>query len=84
MATTPSRSLEQPRPDIAQGLDEFNLRANQAGFVGLRIFPVIEVATAFGRFRRLKIKDLLKRRKSTKRAAKQPGKDGRAVPSQHT
>lgn len=43
MGTTPSAAVEQYRPDIALGFSEFDVEANQRGYVGLAIAPVMEV-----------------------------------------
>jgi hypothetical protein len=59
---TPSSSLATLRPDLAGSLQEFDLQANQMGYVGLRIAPVLEVAKQSGHFGRLPIEQLLKDR----------------------
>jgi hypothetical protein len=43
MGTTPSAAVEQYRPDIGLGFSEFDVEANQRGYVGLAIAPVMEV-----------------------------------------
>lgn len=69
MATSPRTSIEQRRPDLADALVPFNLRANQAGFVGLRLFPILEVGLQAGTYPVLQIKDLLQKRIDDTRAS---------------
>lgn len=60
MPTTLSAAVETPRPDIRDRLDKFDLEADQAGFVGLKIAPALEVSEAFGQFPTQELKDRLK------------------------
>jgi hypothetical protein len=64
---SPSTSLSTLRPDLASSLEEFDLQADRAGFIGLRVAPVIEVAKPSGNFGKVPIEQLLQTR-DTKRA----------------
>lgn len=59
MAVSPSVSQAVGRPDLGATLTEFDVQANQAGFVGLKIFPVIEVAEQSANIGRIPIEQLL-------------------------
>lgn len=59
MSVTQRTQLTQPRPDLASAFVEFDVEADQMGFVGHRIFPVIETPKSFGKFPHLKLRDLL-------------------------
>jgi hypothetical protein len=63
----PSQSLATLRPDLAGGLIEFDLAMDRMGFIGLRIFPVIESGLQAGSFGRIPIEQLLQTR-DTRRA----------------
>jgi len=69
MAVTPSAALGQARPDLRDGLDEFDLEANRAGYIGLQLAPTIEVVTQSGKYPKLELKELLKKKKDAKRAS---------------
>jgi hypothetical protein len=69
MAVTPSAALGQARPDLRDGLEEFDLAANQAGFIGLNLAPVIEVVTQSGKYPKIELAELLKKKKDAKRAS---------------
>lgn len=69
MAVTPSAALGQARPDLRDGLEEFDLAANQAGFIGLDLAPVIEVVTQSGKYPKIELAELLKKKKDAKRAS---------------
>lgn len=69
MAVTPSATLGQARPDLRDGLEEFDLAANQMGYIGLQIAPAIEVVTQNGRYPKIELKELLKKKKDVKRAS---------------
>lgn len=56
----PSSALETQRPDLAGCLMEYDLQAEQAGQLALKIFPVLEVAKQAGNFGRIPIEELLK------------------------
>jgi len=64
----PAQAMVTARPDIAQGLEEFDLEANQKGFVGKKIMPVIDVDKAFGQYSKLTIQQLLRKNVDTSRA----------------
>ncbi len=55
----PDTSLSTLRPDLASSLMEFDLAADRAGFIGLRIAPVLEVAIQAGTFGKIELKELL-------------------------
>lgn len=59
MAVTQGVQLTQPRPDLADALIQFDLDADQRGFVGQRLFPVIEVEKSFGEYPVFELKELL-------------------------
>lgn len=69
MTTTNSTALTQPRPDVQWALEEFDVEANQAGFVGLQIAPAIEAETSTGEFPVLPLESVLQKRKSGLRGA---------------
>lgn len=52
------------RPDLLATLTEFDLEANLAGFVGLRIFPATEVALQASNIGRITIASLLRKAKT--------------------
>ena len=58
----PSSALGTLRPDLGGSLMEYNIAADLAGFIGHRIYPVIEVAKQAGSFGKIPIEELLKRR----------------------
>lgn len=62
MPTHPTEQFATLRPDLAETLVEFDLQADQMGFVGLRIAPAMEVARKLGQFPRIPLKELLKQR----------------------
>lgn len=72
---TPTTSLATLRPDLADSLQEFDLQANMMGFIGLKLFPVLEVAKPSGTFGRVKISALLQERE-TARAPGAPYSEG--------
>lgn len=55
----PTSSLATLRPDLAS-MEEFNLRMDREGFIGLRVFPVSEVAKQSGKFGKIPVEQLLK------------------------
>jgi hypothetical protein len=59
MAVSPSPSQAVGRPDLGATLVEFDVQANQAGFIGLQLFPVIEVAEQSANIGRIPIEQLL-------------------------
>lgn len=67
MPTSPSTQFTSLRPDLAGSLEQFDLQADQAGFVGLKIAPTIEVDTPFGQYGVIELKELIKSR-DTRRA----------------
>lgn len=50
------------RPDLNLGLDKFDIAADQAGFVGLKIAPAFEVNMSAGEYKVREIEDILQRR----------------------
>jgi len=63
-----SRSLATLRPDLAGGFLEFDLAMEREGFIGLNVLPVFETPTASGNFGRIKLEQLLQRRKTERTA----------------
>lgn len=59
MPVSPSPSQAVSRPDLGATMEEFDLMANQSGFVGLQIFPVVEVAEQSANIGRIPIEQLL-------------------------
>ena len=59
MPVSPSPSAAVGRPDLGATLVEFDVQANQAGFVGLKILTVIEVAEQSANIGRIPIEQLL-------------------------
>lgn len=54
------------RPGLAGMLDEFDLEANRAGFVGTRVLPVTEVKLQIANIGRVKLASLLKNATTTR------------------
>lgn len=61
--------LTQARPDIADGLENFDLEMNRMGYVGFMLAPIIEVPTQTGVYPRRTLKQLLKKSEDTRRAS---------------
>src|SRR5687767_10398161 len=59
MAVSPQPSAAVGRPDLGATLVEFDVQANQAGFVGMKLAPVIEVAEQSANIGRIPIEQLL-------------------------
>lgn len=66
---SPSSSLSTQRPDLAGSLMEFDVQANVAGYVGLQVYPVFEVASKSGNFGKIPLAQLL----SSPDTARAPG-----------
>lgn len=64
---SPSSSLATLRPDLAASFEKYDLEASRAGFIGHRVFPVMEVAKASGTFGMIPLEQLLANRE-TRRA----------------
>lgn len=64
---SPSTSLATLRPDLADSFMEFDLAADQAGYIGTKVFPVIDVQSQAGVFGKIPIEQLLQN-SDTKRA----------------
>lgn len=64
---SPSASLATLRPDLAESFMEFDLAADQAGYVGTSVFPVVNVDSQAGVFGKIPIEELLQN-SDTKRA----------------
>jgi hypothetical protein len=62
----PSSAIQ--RPDLGLALEEFDLEASRAGFIGAKVAPVIDVALATANFSRVKIEQLLEPSPNTARA----------------
>ena len=58
MSLRPAASLgNNLRPELRDSLEEFDLEADQAGFVGLQIAPALEVDMQSGEYGRLSLKE---------------------------
>lgn len=64
---SPSSALSTLRPDLAGSLEEFDLEANQGGFIALQVLPTLEVGKASGHFGKIPLEQLLQNR-DTERA----------------
>jgi hypothetical protein len=64
VGTSLTFSPESARPDIAQTLTKFDLEADQQGFVGLKIAPVLEVFEQHGFYPVIEPGELLKDRRT--------------------
>lgn len=60
--TTPATQITNYRPDLAGALEEFDLEYNEAGFVGLKIAPVIEVDRQSGQYAKIPLAAMLQSR----------------------
>lgn len=58
----PSSALVSRRPDLAEGLVEFDLQMDRSGFIWNRVLPVNNVRLSSGTYPRLSIEELLKNR----------------------
>lgn len=56
---SPTSSLATLRPDLASSLQEFDLAADRAGFIGTRVLPVLDVAKQAGTFGKIPLEQLL-------------------------
>lgn len=56
----PSESLATLRPDLGGSMEEFDLSADRAGFIGNRVLPVIEADKPSGTFGIIPIEQFLK------------------------
>lgn len=59
MPVSPSPSQAVGRPDLGATLVEFDVQANRAGYVGLQLFPVVEVKEQSANVGRIPIEQLL-------------------------
>lgn len=66
MPVSPSPSTAVGRPDLGATLVEFDIQANQAGFVGLQLFPVVEVAEQSANIGKIPIEQLLQDQETTR------------------
>lgn len=66
---SPSSALSTLRPDLASSFEEFSLEADRQGFIGHRVFPVIEVASQSGNFGKIPLEELLR----TSETSRSPG-----------
>lgn len=55
----PSSSLATLRPDLGGSMEEFDLAADRAGFIGTRVAPIFNVARASGNYGKIPIEQLL-------------------------
>lgn len=67
---TPITAIQ--RFDLSISYTEFDLLANRAGFVGLKVFPAIGVRFQNAKFNRIKVSSLLGPVEETRRAPKAP------------
>ena len=58
-------ALTSSRPDLAEGLVEFDLLGNMAGMVAAQIFRPLPVAGTVGKFGRIPIEQLISKQKKT-------------------
>lgn len=63
----PSGALTTLRPELGGSVEQFDLEMSRAGFIGLRIMPLLEVGAKSGTFGIIPIKELLQN-KDTERA----------------
>lgn len=63
----PSSSLSTLRPDLAASFEAFDLEAEKQGYIGQRVFPVVDVASQAGNFGKIPLAQLLQQR-DTKRS----------------
>lgn len=66
---SPSSSLATLRPDLGGSLEEFDLAMDRAGFIGLRVMPVFDVAKQAGSYGLIPLEQLLQNRDT----ARSPG-----------
>lgn len=59
---SPASSLATQRPDLAESLMEYDLAADRNGFVGYKVFPVVDVAQQAGNYGKIPIEQLLQTR----------------------
>lgn len=64
---SPSTSLATLRPDLADSFLEFDLAADQAGYIGTKVMPIVDVQSQAGTFGKIPIEQLLQN-SDTKRA----------------
>lgn len=64
----PTSSLATLRPDLGQGIEAFDLAADRAGFIGLRVLPVLEVAVSAGSYGQIPMAQLLQNRETARAA----------------
>lgn len=62
----PTGSLATLRPDLAGGLMQWDIRAEQQGFIGYQCLPVIETAVQSGPFGKIPVAQLLQSRTVTR------------------
>ena len=67
MPTSPAVNFATLRPDLRDTMMEFSLQADQLGFVGLKIAPVLETNKPTGAYGVIKLHEMLKTQ-STERA----------------
>ena len=63
----PQSSLATQRPDLAESLMEFDLQADQQGYIGPRVLPAVDVMQQSGNFGKIPLEELLQNA-DTKRA----------------
>jgi hypothetical protein len=63
---SPTTALATLRPDLAQSFQQFDLLADQAGFIGYRVIPPIDVQRQAGVFGKIGIEQLLQNRQTNR------------------
>ncbi|MEM8866445.1 MAG: hypothetical protein AAGF31_12945 [Planctomycetota bacterium] len=57
---SPNKSLATLRPDLGASLEEFDLEADRGGFVGQKVFPVMDVATKSDTYGVIPVEEMLR------------------------
>lgn len=66
---SPNESLATLRPDLGGSVTEFDLAMDRAGFISHRILPVFEASKQSASFGRIKLKELLQNRETTRNSS---------------
>jgi hypothetical protein len=61
---SPETSVATLRPDLGAAFEEFDLEAARKGYIGHRVFPVINVGKPSGNFGKIPIEQLLQQRET--------------------
>lgn len=57
---SPNKSLSTLRPDLAEGLEEFDVESDRLGFIGYQLLPILDVEQQSGWFGRIPLAELLR------------------------